>query len=167
MENENIIKLPEFKEKIKKSKDIRLPVKNEILFILKILSMDVKPKNVKISGKKNKRYLVPIHLVNKEIISQEAIDLIIKGNAKEAVNYSNIANFTNGKNCFWQLAPSHYNILRLWLLEKQMTLGSTMSFNRVGSGVNSKLIFRDEKETKDFIEKMDKKKATKTTKTTK
>ena len=165
MENKNVIHLPTFKEKkSKKSTKITLPVKNEILYGLKILSTDIKPVKRKIAGKKSIRYPLPIHLVSMKVISKERIDKIISERPQEALNYPKIYNFGVDKNCFWSLAKTHYDILSMWLIENEIGIGNMMYFNRIGFGVNTKLHFRTEIEGKKFLESLKKENEKKTTK---
>jgi hypothetical protein len=164
-ENNNVIHLPEFKEKkSKKVRDINLPVKNEILYGLKILSVNVKPRKVKIKGKKTIRYAIPIHLISMDVISQEAIDKIVMETPKENINYHNIKQFGADKNCFWNLARTHYDILKMWLIENNIGIGNIMYFNRIGFGVNSKLLFRTENQGKEFLKTLKEKKEKKESK---
>lgn len=161
MSENDVIELPDFKEKKRRSsknKVLTLPVKNEILFGIRILSTDVKPIRKKIKGKKSKRYLVPILLVSKDIISQKGIDKIIKAFPREAMNYPKIEKFGVDKACNWSLAKSHYDILKMWLKNNKVGIGNLMYFNRFGFDFDSKYFFRTESEGKKFLDDLAKEK---------
>lgn len=157
-----MIKLPEFKEKkAKKGNKLTLPVKNQILYGIQIVSTNIKPYKKKISGNKSKRYPIPIVLISKDIISQERIDDIIEKNKKEMLNYDKINKFGVDKPCMMELSESQYKVLKAWLINNKITLGSLMYFHRIGFSYDTIYRFLTEKEGKDFLDKLAKEKEAK------
>lgn len=145
--------LPTIKVKQKDLKGkIKLPVKNEILYKVRILSIEgIKPVKVKIAGKKSVKIPISINLDDMITISEERIKKIQEENPKETINYMKIKNFGIDKTCIWQLAPTHYEVLKMWISSNNIEIGTPFFFNRIGFGVNSKLIFRTQKEAENFI----------------
>ena len=152
-EKQSII-LPKSKKVIKKvsSKKINLPVKNLELYKIKILSIDIKPKRVKISGKKSWKYLIPIELVEIIPIDQEKIEYIKSTSPRDHKAYMNIEQFGKNKLCIWRCAPSHYDILGAFLQKNGIGINDTFAFERTGVGYDSRMNFKTMKEATDYLE---------------
>lgn len=149
----------------KRSKStINLPVKNLEMYMIKILSLDIKPRKVKISGKKSWKYEIPIELVEIIPVDQDKINAIKALNPREFQNYTNIENFGKNKSCMWRVAPTHYNILDAWLIQNEIGINDIFAFERTNSGVNTKINFFTEKLARERIELVRKQKEKKDTK---
>lgn len=143
---------------------INLPVKNFEMYMIKILSLDIKPRKVKISGKKSWKYEIPIELMEIIPIDQDKINSIKALNPREFQNYTNIENFGKNKSCMWRVAPTHYNILDAWLIQNGIGINDVFAFERTNSGVNTKINFFTEKLARERIELVRKQKEKKDTK---
>ncbi len=154
--------LPEFERKVsKKARKINLPVKNWLMYGVRILSINVKPIKVKIKSrdnrtgkikkKKSNKYLIPIFLQSIEHVNEIEIQKLKDSDTQIHYNYTMIDNFGVDKTCNWSIAPSHYNILKAWIERNEIGIDETFYFTRIGKGVNSKLIFLTEKQMKDYM----------------
>jgi len=173
MENKQKIILPKSKKVVAKvsKKKINLPVKNLELYKVKILSLDIKAKKVKISGKKSWKYEIPIELVEIIPISQEKIEHIKSISPRDHKAYMNIEQFGKNKLCIWKCAPSHYEILGAFLQRNDIGIDEMFAFERTGINFDSRMNFMTMKEANDYlesikkqIEKKDKENKEKTTK---
>jgi hypothetical protein len=146
--------LPKSKKVIAKvsSKRIDLPVKNFELYFIKILSLDIKPVKVKISGKKSWKYKIPIELVEIIPTNQEKIEMLKSTNPRDNKNYMNIEQFGKNKLCIWKCAPTHYDILSAFLLKNNIGLDEIFAFERTGIGFDTRLIFMTEKQAKNYLD---------------
>lgn len=153
--DKNTISLPKIEvKKSKKSKKINLPVKNWLMYGIKILTIEnIKPIRIKINKKKSTKIPIEIHLTSIKPIDEQKIFDLKNNNPQEHLNYTNIENFGKDKNCFWNIAPTHYDILSMWLKEKSIGIGNEFFFTRIGSGVNSRLIFLTQTEKDEYMKK--------------